>query len=154
MKNSSRLIVLLLAGSLGLPCTVGAVETAEEIIVGRVYTAMFVVKAVVAAILVGKWIKDKVAVARITKELKQQLPDYPEAVLKLAAIAKEKGLDNLIRTIAVENVVRFRRPKQAIRLLAEDPQIVNAVAFAINKQPEYVRNAFLNPTTRLIMSPF
>ena len=97
---------------------------------------------------------NKVTFTKIVNSLREQFPNYPTYALELAATARMFGLRRLIRSVAFSNIAKFRNPKEEIRRLASDNQIVNATAYATNTSPAYVQKVLANPTMLQIINPF
>ena len=184
MKKQSRLIVLLLAGTLGLTPFSGFATVKERVqkrlLPGEELSGVPEIKemagkgkelwqtgktkidlgeltvekrdvaigaaaaAAIVAAIVGTIVK-KVRVMREVSSLRRTFPTYPIYALELAAIAKLVGFKRWIALMYVQNIAKFRNPRQEIRLLATDDAVVDAIAYVTNYKNEYVRKVFANP---------
>ena len=151
MKNPSRLLVLLLASSIGA-APLYAIDPAQEPTLR--YSKKEVAKIVASTLLVapvGIVLKYKTDV----KKIRAQFPGYSENALKFAALSRSFGLRSVIHNVAQGKIFQLKNPKKALRALAQDDQLVNATAFATGLPREKVRKVLNNPgMIRTLLLPF
>lgn len=172
MKNPSRLLALVLAGSLGLtplysacvfryddtkkkPWTVDIADKPIELTQAQMGGVILTVGAIVSAIVlavVGKARKAKLD--KIIAELRVQFPNYTDEALRFAATAKLIGLRRLIRLVAFTNLAQFKNPKRQLRKLSGDFELLRATAFATGNKFEAVGKALENSSLLHILNPF
>ncbi len=109
--------------------------------------------AAILAAIVGTIVR-KVRVQREVNKLRTIFPTYPIYALELAAVAKLVGFKRWIVLMHVQNIAKFRNPKREISLLAMDGRLVDAISYATNYRPEYVRRVLENPGLLRMLKPF
>lgn len=149
MKNQSRFLALLLAGSIGA-APLYAMEQEPKLR----YSKREVAK-IVAGMLLASPIGIVMKYKTDAKKIRAQFPAYSEHALKFAAISRAFGLRTVIHQVVTQNITRLKNPKKVLRALAQDDQLVNATAFATGFPRKKVRDVLNKPgMVRSILLPF